>query len=330
MYQFLPSPTAQEISDAQGRICLGLCCINNTLRTKKIFTNRTCKRATFSPEKAISLSTQNCKDVLTLLEWNQRNGIKHFRLSSDLFPHFHDDQVEKYQWTPEIIDALEQAGDYANSNSHRITMHPGQFNVVGTPNPKAYENTVNDLTLHAQILDCMKIDQNSGVLCVHGGGVYGDKESTKRRWIEQFDDLPSSVKARLAIENCEKNFSIQDCLDISEATGIPTIIDTHHYVCYELFHPNEPSQLPIEELIERVVEDWDARNTRALFHISDPKTINENRMRCCDHHDFVENIPACLLRCAATLDRCFDIEVEAKKKEAAIEKLVKKYSTMFV
>ena len=96
MYTSLPIPTAQEVQQAKGRICLGLCCINNGLRAKRIFTNRTCKRATFSIDKAIALSTQNCQDVLKLLEWNERNSIKHFRLTSDLFPHFNDEETERY------------------------------------------------------------------------------------------------------------------------------------------------------------------------------------------------------------------------------------------
>ena len=30
---------------------------------------------------------QNLKDTITLIKWNEKNGIKVFRLSSELFPH---------------------------------------------------------------------------------------------------------------------------------------------------------------------------------------------------------------------------------------------------
>ena len=33
---------------------------------------------------------QNLEDVLTLMDWNEQNGIKVFRLSSELFPHNKD------------------------------------------------------------------------------------------------------------------------------------------------------------------------------------------------------------------------------------------------
>ena len=45
----------------------------------------------------------------------------------------------------------------------------------------------------------MGIDDN-GVLIVHGGGTYGDRENTTNRWINQFHMLPDNVKRRLVID----------------------------------------------------------------------------------------------------------------------------------
>ena len=55
----------------------------------------------------------------------------------------------------------------------------------------------------------MGLGKNS-VMVVHGGGIYGDKELTKKRWCKQFYKLPDNVKNRLVLENCEKCFSIKD------------------------------------------------------------------------------------------------------------------------
>ena len=30
------------------------------------------------------------------------------------------------------------------------------------------------------------------------------------------------------LENCERSYSVVDCLAISDATGIPVVFDTHH------------------------------------------------------------------------------------------------------
>ena len=67
----------------------------------------------------------------------------------------------------------------------RLTFHPGQYNVIGTPRQEVLEHTYLDLGCHAQILDMMECDQNS-VMVIHGGGIYGDKQSTILRWIEQY------------------------------------------------------------------------------------------------------------------------------------------------
>jgi len=46
------------------------------------------------------------------------------------------------------------------------------------------------------------------VMVVHGGGLYGDKEKTKKRWAEQYFKLPENIQKRLVIENCERCFNI--------------------------------------------------------------------------------------------------------------------------
>jgi UV DNA damage endonuclease len=306
-------------------IRLGLCCINNTLRNptnkkdKPVYCGRTCIRSTFSVEKAQQLSLDNVKDIVPLVKWNVENGISHLRLSSDLFPHYTDEETESYTMDFAIPE-LKKAGDYIKSVKHRVTMHPAQWNQVGAISEKVFEKTCADLKYHADILDNMQIDE-SGILCVHGGGMYGDKESTIRRWIDQFDDLPSTVKKRLAIENCEKCYSVKDCLEIANSCNIPLIYDTHHYHCYNLYHPNE-TQIPIRESIPEILETWDKKGVRPVFHISEQKpnkTVGT-------HSDMIENIPAHLLEIPKLYSVPIDIEVEAKNKEEAVLYLNKKYN----
>ena len=159
-------------------------------------------------------------------------------------------------------------------------------------------------------------------MCVHGGGLYGDKESAIRRWIEQYDDLPKSVKSRLAIENCEKCYCVRDCLEIAQATGIPLIYDTHHYSCYSILHKEE-EQEPIEDMMDEIVETWEG--LPPVFHISEQapdKMVGA-------HSDFIEVIPQHLLDVPERYNTSINIEVEAKAKEAAILKLMKKYKEIF-
>ena len=50
-----------------------------------------------------------------------------------------------------------------------------------------------------QQLDLMDLGPNS-VMVVHGGGIYGDIEETKKRWCEQYKLLPENVQRRLVMK----------------------------------------------------------------------------------------------------------------------------------
>lgn len=84
------------MSNSVSQISLGLCCINTHLRSQKppIFCSRTCIRRTYSVERAKSLALQNIQDIIPMIEWNEKNKIRCFRLSSNIFPHFTDSVSE--------------------------------------------------------------------------------------------------------------------------------------------------------------------------------------------------------------------------------------------
>jgi UV DNA damage endonuclease len=292
---------------------LGLCCINNSLRKQDIFCSRTLIARTYSLEKAKTLVSKNLEDLQTILEWNVKNKIYHYRLSSDMFPRITDPNIDldnrlKISDYKEILYSI---GNYAKQTNHRITMHPGQYNQVGAEKESVFLKTVEDLSIHSEILDSMGMDNNA-ILTVHGGGVYGDKESTTRRWIEQFDDLPRNVKDRLAIENCERQYNIEDVLYISEETNIPVIFDSHHFNCYNKIYD---VNFIATDYMPYVVDSWKSR--RIVSHISEQK---ENA-RIGAHSDFIEDIPDYFLSVPEEYGVGIDIEVEAKAKEAAIFKL---------
>lgn len=303
-----------------GKIKLGLCCINNTLRKDGIFCSRTTTRATFSVERAKRLALENIADIYPIVRFSDDHGINVFRLSSDIFPHFTDTETEKYD-IGFAADALRKAGEICKIYKQRMTMHPGQYNQVGAKDPKIFEKTIEELGMHADIFDLMNIGQD-GTLTVHGGGTYGDKEGTKRRWIEQFGDLPRKVKNRLVIENCEKGYSVRDCLDIAQETGISVVFDSHHYTCYNHFHPDEEQENP-EDLVPEVIDTWKDRTVN--FHVSEQRP----GAPVGTHSDYIEKLPDYFLEIPEKYGREVHIDIEAKMKEQAIFHLYKKYPTIF-
>ena len=61
---------------------------------------------------------------------------KSFRLSSELFQHKTNPKVPDYDFDF-AVDLLKQIGEKRNYNQ-RLTFHPGQFNVLGTPRKKPF------------------------------------------------------------------------------------------------------------------------------------------------------------------------------------------------
>lgn len=303
-------------------IQLGLCCMNSMLREQKppIFSSRKMIIRSVQEKGINALKEkilQNLKDTLLLIDWNEQNGIKVFRLSSELFPHKTNPKVENYTYDF-AIDLLKQIGDKAKLYKQRLTFHPGHFNVIGTPNPDYFQHTLEDLSYHADVLDLMGCGKDS-VMVIHGGGVYGDKEKTKERWCKQFKQLPENVQKRLVLENCEKNFSVQDCLDISKIINIPVVFDTHHYTCYSLLHPDE-TQKPEHMYISDILDTWKHRNIKPKFHISEQGTGKIGH-----HSRFIKKIPDFLLEIPTKYNTNIDIMIEAKAKEQAIIQLYKQY-----
>lgn len=304
-------------------IQLGLCCINTQLRFAKppVFASR--KMIIRSIEKEgievlKSKITQNLKDVLTMMEWNEANGIKVFRLSSELFPHKSNPRVEDYTFDF-ARELLSQIGVLAHKYNQRLTFHPGQYNVVGTPDRKTFMKTMDDLSYHADVLDMCHLDGLSPVMVVHGGGIYGDKSATIRRWCDQYLELPAKVRKYLVLENCEKCFNIEDCLLISKIVNIPVVFDTHHYMCYRILHDKEIFK-PASEYIFDILETWARRGLKPKFHVSE-----QGDGRIGHHSDFVEDIPGYLLKIPKKYGIHIDIMIEAKMKEQSIQKLYLKY-----
>lgn len=264
---------------------------------------------------------ENCEDLIRLIgHIAEREGTRSLRISSDLFPHKSNPRTPPYS-LDEFQPYLDRAGALARRYKMRLSFHPGQYNVVGTPDPDAFRNTCADLDWHAEVLDRMGCDQD-GVMIVHGGGVYGNKAGTIKRWVDQYFKLSEPVRRRLVLEHCEKSYSVRDCLQISDmiyaidGKGIPIVFDTHHYTCYNLLHPNELIG-PAEDYMPLVIASWQRRGIKPLFHISEQRPGSQVGT----HSDLIDTIPSYLLELTTDID----LDVEAKLKEQAINRLYERY-----
>lgn len=338
----IKSESTFKLSDYPN-VRLGYACINETIK-KTCSVNKSCIEKTFREkgvDYAITLARQNLKNVLTILKWNEKNDIRLYRMSSSMFPHLTNPKVipkgSKYAYPlDQFQDICTEIGAYCKKHKHRITFHPGQFNQIGSPTPTVFENTSLDLSAHADLLDMMGIG-SEGVLVVHGGGTYGDKEKTLKRWVEQFDKLPLNVQNRIVIENCERCYNVTDMLELSKLINRPVVFDTHHHKCY-----NEISSMKLDqrislrltpldifskkskkegEMLEDVLKTW--KTTTPKFHISE----QDLKKRIGAHSDYVECIPDYLIDLIKRKGPSFklDLMIEAKKKELSVIRLRNNY-----
>jgi UV DNA damage endonuclease len=303
-------------------IQLGLCCMNTTLKAQKppVYAARRIIMRIIDEKGIDELKRRilaNLDDLYKMLEWNEMNGIRVFRLSSELFQHKTNPKVPDYTYDF-AKEHLKKIGDYAIEKGHRLTFHPGQFNVLASISEKAYLQTLKDLEYHADVLDMMGLPKDS-VMVIHGGGVYGEKEKTMKRWIENYHKLPDKIKNRLVLENCEKSYSIEDCLKIHESTGIPIVFDTHHFDCYILLHPDEEFS-PASEYIPQILDTWKDKDIKPKFHVSE-----QGSGKIGHHSDYIDILPQYLLDIPERYGIEIDIMIEAKMKELSIQKLYEKY-----
>jgi len=296
-------------------LVLGYCCLNTELRKQKIFSSRTCRLKTIQEkgiEYSYELAMQNLKDTLRILEWNYRNDIYNFRLSSEIFPFAtHPDYYKQYN-IEQFQDILKQIGDYAKSKGMRLTFHPGQYNVLGSKNQKTVEKTIVELNFTANLLDLIGCDRD-GIMIIHGGTCADGKLNSLQRFMDNYRLLSESAQQRLVIENCEMMYTIGDLLPLSRQLKIPIVVDSHHH----LLNPGQSETFL--ELIEQVLEIWDEREIRPLFHISEMCegiTLQDTMLKKRKHSDYVTAIPQEYLEIAKT--RKIWIDIEAKMKEQAV------------
>lgn len=205
---------------------IGYPCINLSLDCRS---SRTFRLASYSDELMKETVASNLSCLLRILQYNAEKNMMFFRITSDLIP-FASHEVCTFNWQNVFAEAFQKIGKFIEDNKFRISMHPDQFVLLNSPEERIFQNSVRELSYHADVLDLLGLDLTARIQ-IHVGGVYGDKVRSMNRFINRFKTLPHKIRRRLAIENDERLFSIADCVEIHALTGIPVIFDAFHFSC---------------------------------------------------------------------------------------------------
>ncbi|AEO55798.1 hypothetical protein MYCTH_2057317 [Thermothelomyces thermophilus ATCC 42464] len=333
---------------------LGYACLNTYLRSAKtpVFCSRTCRMASIidhryplsdpsRPEHSVKnrpdkskepslerglksvqdLGLANARDIVRMLRWNGKHGIKFMRLSSEMFP-FASHREHGYKLAPFASEVLAEAGRVAAELGHRLTTHPGQFTQLGSPRKEVVDAAVRDLEYHDEMLSLLRLPEQQdrdAVMVLHMGGVFGDKAATLDRFRANYAKLSPSVRARLVLENDDVGWSVHDLLPVCEELNIPLVLDYHHHnIVFDSTQCREGTlDICRPELQARIAATWTRKRIKQKMHYSEPcpgaVTPRDRRK----HSARVMTLPPC--------PPDMDLMIEAKDKEQAVFELMRTF-----
>ncbi|HKG15731.1 MAG TPA: hypothetical protein VKB12_20590 [Pyrinomonadaceae bacterium] len=283
---------------------LGLVCITHSdaVRYKTVTRKRLLQFDAPGQKRLLrGLYAANLARLDAALDFCVGRGLSLYRMTSGLFP-FADDAAGS-DVLEEFAEEVARAGGRATRLGIRLVLHPDQFVVLSSDAPQVIANSVKILETHARVMDMLRQPRSAWALVeIHGG-----KGGRADRLVEQIGLLPEAVRARIAFENDEYIYSAQEILDVCRRAGVPMVFDAHHHVVHEgLDSYDHPS---VAEMVEAARGTWPVPEWQ-LVHISNGRESFRDR----HHSDLVTRMPAAYARVPW-------VEVEAKHKELAIERL---------
>ncbi|WP_026881699.1 UV DNA damage repair endonuclease UvsE [Clostridium akagii] len=230
-------------------------------------TSRSTILKNFTEEKFNECVNENLKDLKSILDWNIKNNIYFFRISSDIIP-FGGHEVNNIKWWDTFKYELENIGNFINENDIRVSMHPGQYTVLNSTKESVVTKSILDLEYHCRFLDALKVDYTNKIT-LHLGGVYGDKPTAVKRFISGFNRLSPSLKKRLVLENDDKSYTIKDVIALCKILKIPAIFDNLH-------NKLNPCDLTLDEILSEVASTWTENDGAIKMHYSEQDANKKN------------------------------------------------------
>jgi len=273
--------------------------------------------------------------VTEIFHYLHKMDIHMYRMSSDFVPYLtHPDMPQFHNQLEEAEEELAALGALAQKYDIRLSLHPSQYILLNALDEEVTKKSITDLNAQAKLLDVMGCGPDA-VVVTHVGGVYGDREESKARFVRRYKELPEHTRRRMVLENDDVSFSVSDVLQISEATGISVVFDNLHYFCFN------PEALPMAEALRRALATW-PEDVVPKIHYSSPSTdftttvekeagptgrertvtkLHAPRLKA--HADFINPLEFVLFWDAVGAGRLrpFDVMLEAKGKDVALLRL---------
>ena len=287
---------------------LGLVCISasKTVRFKTITRKRLFQFDLPEQERLLrELYAENLRRLGIAIEFCANHNIRLYRLSSALFP-FADEPMGA-AILAEFAAGMSLIGEQATQLGVRLVLHPDQFVVLSSDRPEVIENSIKILSMHARIFDLLGLPRSTWALInIHGG-----KGDRAERLIDSIRNLPDNIRLRLTLENDEYTYGAEQMVSICQAAGVPQLFDAHHHVIYQKVDSYEHES--VLAAFEAARSTWEIPEWQVVHISNGAESFLDQR-----HSDYITVMPSCYRQASW-------IEIEAKQKEFAVQKLQKEW-----
>lgn len=238
----------------------GYACINLSILARS---NHSCQLKNARPDVLRSLIKQNLDGLGHILRYNASRGIRLFRISSGVIP-FGSHPINQIDWASEYTQELQGLGALIKGYEMMVSMHPGQYTLINSPDDEVVQKSLADLAYHCRFLDSLGEDPRHKII-LHIGGRYGDKVQSQKRFLKNSRLIGERIKRRLVLENDDRIYSIEDVLDLSGQTGFPVVFDYLHHLA------NPPdSRYSVPHWLKAACATWKPEDGTCKIHYSDP------------------------------------------------------------
>ena len=105
---------------------------------------KSCIMKNATDEKLRELISHNLSSLENLVDYNIRNNIMLFRISSDIIP-FGSSPVNQLEWWNIFKEDFSRIKKKIINSGMRISMHPGQYTVLNSPDEGIVSRAIEDL-----------------------------------------------------------------------------------------------------------------------------------------------------------------------------------------
>lgn len=299
---------------------IGYACVNMSIDAT---TNRTCRLDNCNDARLRELISSNLAGMKRIIEWNIKKGIMLYRISSAVIP-YASHEVNKIAWWDEYKDKINEIGEIIRNSGMRVSMHPGQYVNINSPDSEVVFFSIKELEYHAKFMNLLGLNNNHRMI-LHIGGVYGNKMLSMKRFMDVFTWLSDDIKSRLIIENDDKSYNVWDVLDVSSKTGIPVVFDILHH---QINHGCEEKDKDIKFILEQCFSTWNiniVRDTEIDIDVLKPKIHFSTQRPGAKYGVHADSVDMNLLMeiYCEFINYNFDIMLETKDKEMSVLKAMK-------